>query len=401
MIKTLLKILAPAIFMRSHVAAATVGAAAVGAIGSGMAASTAADGQKAAAEAANSPWKAAQPYISGEFQGAQDALHTALGMGTYSGPRVAGLNPYQTQGADQTAAYANGNGINTANQFYNTGMGLSQTGSQYGTNAQGLLTAAQQDPTQGFMNYANGLANSDMATQMIDAANRDASRNLNESQLPSLAMSAAGSGNTDSTRTGVTQAILQRNASEQMADTAANIRSSLFNTGLQTAQSQYNANSDRALNANQQIGNAYQLGSSALLNGQQANGNNFDQLNAAGGLYQGQQQNEYSAAQQQFQEQQSTPMNLYGQYMNVINGKWGGQPVNPVGPSVAAAGLQGAAGAGLMGYGIASKLGGYDGNTTNFNNSGFTMPGGNDYTNTATTAMNANQAPAGLSAFGY
>jgi hypothetical protein len=29
------------------------------------------------------------------------------------------------------------------------------------------------------------------------------------------------------------------------------------------------------------------------------------------------------------------------------------------------------------------------------------MPGGNDYTNTATTAMNANQAPAGLSAFGY
>lgn len=363
MIKTLLKILAPAIFVRFNVAAATLGAAAVGAVGSGMAASTAADGQKAAAEAANSPWKAAQPYISGQFDGTQTALTNALGMGTnstYDGERVAGLNPYQTQGADSAAAYANGNGLNTANQFYGTGMGLTNTGSAYGSNAQGLLAQAQQDPTQGFMNYANGLANSDMATQMINSANRDASRTLNESQLPSLAVQAAGNGNTDSTRTGVSQAILQRGASEQMADTAANIRSQLFNTGLQTAQSQYNANQTQALNANQQVGNAYQLGSSALLNGQQANGNNFDQLNAAGSMYQTQNQNLDNAAMQQFNEQQTTPLNLYGQYMNVINGKWGGQPVNPIGPSVAGSAIQGAAGAGLMGYGLYDKLGGYN-----------------------------------------
>jgi hypothetical protein len=404
MIKTLIKLLAPGFFMRSHVAAATIGAAAVGAVGSSMAAGTAADGQKAAAEAANSPWSQAQPYISGEFGNAQNALHNALGMGTnstYDGERVAGLNPYQIQGANQTAAYANGNGINTANQFFNTGMGLTNTGSAYGANAQGLLAQAQQDPTQGFMNYANGLANSSMADNLITAANRDASRSLNESQLPSLAVQAAGNGNTDSTRTGVTQAILQRNASEQMADTAAQIRGQLFNTGLQTAQSQYNANSDRALNANQQVGNAYQLGSQSLINGQQANGNNFDQLTAAGGLFQGQQQNVDNAAMQQFKEQQTTPLNLYGQYMNVINGKWGGQPVNPIGPSVAGAGLQGAAGGAMMGYGLYDKLGGYNSGSTNFNNSGFTMPGGNDYTGQATTAMDAYQAPAGLSAFGY
>ncbi|SAK95869.1 hypothetical protein AWB76_07210 [Caballeronia temeraria] len=401
MIKTLLKLLAPGFFMRSHVAAATIGAAAVGAVGSGIASSNAAGAQKSAAEAANSPWSAAQPYISGQFDGAQTALQNALGMGTYSGERVAGLNPYQTQGANQTAAYANGNGQNTANQFYNTGMGLTNTGASYGTNAQGLLSQAQQDPTQGFMNYANSLANSSMADNLITAANRDASRSLNESQLPSLAVQAAGNGNTDSTRTGVTQAILQRNASEQMADTAAQIRNSLFNTGLQTAQSQYNSNADRALTANNQIGQAYQLGSSALLNGQQANGNNFDQLNAAGGLFQAQQQNVDNAAMQQFNEQQSTPLNLYGQYMNVINGKWGGQPVSSVGPSVVGSALQGGTSGALTGAGISQMLGGYNNNSMNFNNSGFTMPGGNDYTNTATTAMDAYQAPAGLSAFGY
>jgi hypothetical protein len=382
-----------------HVAAAAVGAAVVGGVAGNMAAGTQADGQKAAAEAANSPWSAAQPYISGEFQPAQDALHQALGMGTngaYNGERVAGLNPYQTQGADQTAAYANGNGYNTANQFYNTGMGLTGAGSTYGSNAQSLLSQAQQDPTQSFMNYGNQLANSDMATQMVNAANLDASRNLNETQLPSLAVQAAGNGNTDSTRTGVAQAILQRNASQQMAQTSANIRSQLFNTGMQTAQSQYNTNATNALNANSQVGNAYALGNTALLNGQQANGNNFDQLNAAGGLYQTQQQNLDNAAKQQFTEQQQTPLNLIGQYMNVINGKWGGQPVNPIGPNQTAASIQGALGAGMMGYGAASKLGGYgdtSGGSTGYN---FSMPSGS----TADPSYGVS-APAGLGAFGY
>ncbi|SAL50858.1 hypothetical protein AWB73_05295 [Caballeronia turbans] len=399
MIKTIFNIFFPALRLAKglNVAAAAVGAG-IGAVGSAISASNAADAQKSAAEAANSPWSKAQPYISGEFQGAQDALHNGLGMGTYSGERVAGLNPYQTQGADQTAAYADGNGVNTANHFYSTGMGLTGAGAGFGSNAQGLLAQAQQDPTQGFLSYANGLANSSMADNLITAANRDASRSLNELQLPSLAVSAAGNGNMDSTRTGVTQAILQRNASEQMADTAAQIRGQLFNTGLQTAQSQYNANADRALNANGQLGQAFGLGSSALLNGQQANGNNFDQMTAAGGLYQTQNQNLDNAAMAQFNEQQSTPLNLYGQYMNVINGKWGGQPVSSVGPSVAGNFLQGAAGGGLTGAGLASKLGGYgDSGATSYGNT-FTMPGGTDYESAASSAV---QMPAGLSAFGY
>lgn len=364
--------------------AAAVGGAVVSGVASNMAASKQADGQVAAAEAANSPWSAARPYISGEFQPAQDALNTALGMGTssaYNGERTAALNPYQTQGADSSASFANGNGVNTANQLYGTGMGMTGAGANYGANAQGLLTQAQGDPTQGFINYGNQLANSSTTQSMIDQANLDTSRNLNETQLPSLAVTAAGTGNTDSTRTGVTQAIIQRNASEQMANTAANIRNQMFNTGLNTAQTQYNANQSQALNANQQVGNAFQLGNTALLNGQQANGNNFDQLNAAGGLYQTQQQNVDNAAMQQFNEQQQNPMNLIGQYMNVINGKWGGQAVNPVGPSTAAASIQGALGGAAMGYGAYQKLGGYNNNSTpsgysmsSLNGSGYSVP---------------------------
>jgi hypothetical protein len=402
MIKNLINILCPSLAIAKGLnvaavtAAAAVGSAAVGAVGSNMAANTAADGQKAAAEAANSPWSKAQPYISGEFQPAQDALNDALGMGVYSGPRVASLNPYQTQGADSTAAYANGNGAATANQLFNTGTAMTNAGAGYGTNAQTLLQQAQQDPTQGFLSTASQYANNPYVDGLIDSANRDVSRDLNETQLPSLAVGAAGNGNTDSTRTGVASAILQRGAADRMADTASNIRSQFFNQGLQTAQSQYNANADRALNANQQVGNAFQLGSSALLNGQQANGNNFDQLQAAGGVFQNQDQANINADMQKFNEQQQTPLNLIGQYMNVINGSWGGQAVNPVGPNSTAAAIQGALGGGAMGAGLAGKLGGY-GDTSGGTNYNFTMPEGY----ASTPASDSMQVPAGLSAFGY
>ncbi|AFT85068.1 hypothetical protein BUPH_05280 [Paraburkholderia phenoliruptrix BR3459a] len=365
----------------------------VGAAGSAYSASQQADAAQSAADNANSPWSAARPFIAGEFQPATDALNNALKMGTnstYDGERVAALNPYQTQGADSTAAYANGNGVNTANQFYNTGMGMTGAGSSFGTNAQGLLRNAQTDPTAGFLSTASQYANNPYVDQMIDAANTDVARQLNQQALPTLALNAAGSGNTNSTRTGVQSAILQSQAQQNMLNNASTIRGQMFNTGLNMAQTQHNTDATNALNANNQVGQAYSLGSTALLNGQQANGNNFDQLNAAGGLYQNQQQSLDNAAMNQFNEQQSTPLNLYGQYMNVINGKWGGQAVSSVGPSTAAAAAQGAVGGGMLGYGAYQRLGGYNnnsnggsaayGNSALFGaSSGYDVPAATDY----------------------
>ncbi|HEP6278460.1 TPA: hypothetical protein VDA67_001896 [Burkholderia vietnamiensis] len=363
MIKAIIDIFFPAIRLAKglNVAAAVSAAGAVaGAAGSVISSQNQADAAASAAANANAPWSAAQPYISGEFKNAQDALHAAQGMGTYSGERVAGLNPYQTQGANQTAAWANGNGQNTANQFFNTGMGMTGAGSAYGTNAQNLLTSAQgANPMQSFIDAGSQLANSSTTQGMIDAANLSVSRDLNESALPTLAVNAAGAGNTDSTRTGVAQAILQSHAQQNMLANAQQIQGQMFNTGMSAAQNQFNANQQHALDANQQLGSAFQMGSSALLNGQQANGNNFDQLNAAGGLFQNQQQSQDQAAYQKFQEDQTTPLNLIGQYMNVINGKWGGPAVSSVGPSVAGGAIQGALGGGMMGAGLAGKLGGY------------------------------------------
>jgi hypothetical protein len=198
---------------------------------------------------------------------------------------------------------------------------------------------------------------------MIDASSRDITRNLNENQLPSLNLAAAGTGNTNSTRTGVSQAIAERGAADRLADVSSNIRSTLFNNGLNMAQSQYNTQQGLASTTNQQLGNAYQLGTGSLTGAQQANGNNFDQTQAAGGVFQNNQQQNLTANQAAYTEGQNTNLDLLAKYMGIINGAYGGSGVTGTVSNGTAAGIQGALGGAQAGLGLYGKLGGYN-NTT-------------------------------------
>ena len=354
MIKTILSILCPAIGLsRTHVAAATIGAAAVGAVGSGLtAANSDAQAQSAAANS-NSPWSKAQPYLEYGYGQAQTALNNAMGMGVYSGERVASLNPYQTQGADSTAAYANGYGVNSANQLYSAGSSMLNQGANYGSNATSLLQ--QSINPYGSLDMGNQYANSSVTQNMINAADYSASQNLNETTLPSLLTQAEGQGGNDNTRTGVAMGVATSQAQQNMLANASNIQGQMFNEGA----NQYNTGIANGISANNQVGTAFNLGNSGLLNGQEASGNNFNQLEAAGGVYQNQQQNVDNAAQEQFQQQQNTDLGLLQQYQGIINGSYGGAPVSSVGPSTLGGVLQGLAGGALSGYGASKMLGGY------------------------------------------
>jgi hypothetical protein len=123
MIKQILKLAFPVLSLRMNVAAAAVGAAAVGAVGSSMAASSAADGQVEAAKMANSPWEKAQPYILDGYDKAKEQLGNAM-TGAYTGPRVADLNPYQTNGATATGDWASTYGSQIPTQLFNGGTSM-------------------------------------------------------------------------------------------------------------------------------------------------------------------------------------------------------------------------------------------------------------------------------------
>jgi len=367
-----------------------VAAAAVAAGGSYMSAKQASKG----GSTSSAPWSEQQPYLTSGFDGAQTAYQNATNMGTYQGQTVADLNSTQTGAADAASAYATQYGMPAAQQLGTTGQQFLGNGAQFAGNASNLYSQAQSDPTQTILANANAYANNPYVDGQIDAANRDVSRDLNETALPTLARNSSGTGNTNSTRDGVQSAILQRGAADRMADTASNIRSQFFGQGLQTAQTQYNTGLSASLDANNQLLQSYQQGGNTILQGQQVAGNAYDASQAAGGLYQSQNQAQLTAAQQAFKDQQNNALDLTAKYQGIVNGNYGGEstsstPANPWGAAIGA----GAAAAGTWG-----KLGGFSstpvtsGNYTGAGNtgSGWANAGSGDYSS------------AGLaSAFGY
>lgn len=297
----------------------------------------------------NAPWKQQQPYLTYGFQGGQDALNKALAAGTYGGPRIAGLNDYQIGGANAAGDYALGTGLGLGSAQAGMGLGGLSNLYNYTNNAGSLLNNyVNGDPTGYALNMANTYASSPYADGMVSAASRDISRNLYENQLPNLSLSAAGSGNTNSTRAGIAEGIMQRGAADRIGDLSAQIRGGLFNTGLNNGLNQYNTQFTNSLNANNAFLNASQLGQNALNSGLQNVYNSADAAVRAGQMYQNQNQNELTSNMNAFNEARDTPMSLWQKYMNLV----GGQQFGSTQTSSTPGGITGALGGAASGLGL-------------------------------------------------
>lgn len=238
-------------------------------------------------------------------------LGTNLGMGlaneffanpAYSGQRVADLNQFQTGSANTLGGFANR--FTPMAQGAAAGLGMANigAGANFGSNAQNIFNQFSGDPTQQILGAAGQYANNPYVDGLINASSRDVVRNLYENDLTGAGLRASGTGNTNSTRAGVESAILQRGAADRLADMSSNIRSQFFGQGLGMAQNQYNQNLSNMLQANQGLLQAGQFGLDSLGNAQNFASTGFGQGQAAGGVFQGQNQAELDANRAQFDE---------------------------------------------------------------------------------------------------
>jgi hypothetical protein len=220
----------------------------------------------------------------------------------FSGQRVAGLNPFQTNSAFTLGNFSSG--FTPTATGAAAGLGMSNIGAGYGvgSNAQDIYSMFSGDPTQQILNNAAQYANNPYVTGLIDASARDVSRNLFENQLPGINRAASGAGGLNSTRAGVESAIAQRGAADRLADMSSEIRSKFFGQGLDASRAQYNQNLANMLQANQGLQTAGQFGLDAFGNAFNLAGTGFGQSQAAGGLFQAQNQAELDAQRAQFDE---------------------------------------------------------------------------------------------------
>ncbi len=139
----------------------------------------------------------ARPYIQDMYKKGTDALNTALDAGYYSDPTYAGMNDMQTAGANNMYNFG-------GNAFDQAGNIMSATGN-FGQNYADLYNRASADRAGVAQDYVN--ANAD---PMVDRALRDSTRQLEEGTLRNIGMGASATGNANSSRAGVAEAIAGR-----------------------------------------------------------------------------------------------------------------------------------------------------------------------------------------------
>lgn len=297
-----------------------LGATAAGALLGGIGGSQKSGGGTQTQNSSSAPWAEQAPFLTYGFDQAKTAAGNALANPVYTGQRVAGLNPFQTAGANNLGGFANSY-FNTAGRAMDASSNMMNSGSTFGLNANNIFNQyGTGDQMGAALAAGNTFANNPYVNGLIDASSRDVTRNLYENQLPGVNRTASGTGNLNSTRAGVESAIAQRGAADRLTDLSSNIRSQFFNNGV----TQYNQNLQNALSANNPLLNAFNSGLSGMSSGQRLASGFFDQSNAAGGLYQNQNQNELNANLAQFNETNQNPLNYIQQYMQSVGGNYGG-----------------------------------------------------------------------------
>jgi hypothetical protein len=264
----------------------------------------------------SSPWKKQAPYLEEGFQQGKDALAGALsGLNGLPANMTAGFTPGQTadmsaiSGAGHTmAGFGSGNmmdlsaylkggpsavgqginatyGENAADMFARNNPGVARTAGHAAEMSRGIYNT--EAPTFGnsfgsIQSQAQGMAENDPFVQrQIDSAIGDVNRGF-ERSVGELNSAASGTGNINSTRTGVMESRLASDAMDRAADISTGLRSAAYdkslNLGLNTEQMyQNNSLAGSAQNLQAKIGGAdAMLGVGGLKLGDRSESNRTD-----------------------------------------------------------------------------------------------------------------------------
>lgn len=181
----------------------------------------------------SAPWAVQQPYLQQAFGTAAQNLNAGAG-GVYNGQQVAQFSPDQLAIFRRMTGYGD---TGNADAISGAGAGAATSGSNAVQDA--LRGMAGYTPTGGVesnINAAAAYANNPETQGMIDAAMRDARRSVSEQALPGIARASAVSGNTMSSRRGISEGIVERGLAEKTADVSSNIRGQQFDKGLALAE---------------------------------------------------------------------------------------------------------------------------------------------------------------------
>lgn len=265
-----------------------------------------------AANAANmASFNQYKPYVDNALKGGEKAFKGVLDAGYYQGPTLAGPNGFQTGAANALgggAVNAINNGFATMDATKGFGSNAADLYGRYGQ----LADSANADRMATANQYAL-----DNYQGISDAILRDDRRNLQENTLTGINMAASGSGNMNSSRAGVADAIANRAFNDRAADVNTDVINSLRDKSLQQQQQQF-ADQNTALSG---MGQANAGMATAYNQGMQNANAGFGMGMTAGGALQGFEQAQMNDARANFEGNRDFAMNQYKDYMSGMLGR--------------------------------------------------------------------------------
>ena len=302
----------------------------------GLFANQAAKRQAAAMADANRmrmmPYLDMQPYLKDFYSGGTDALKGAIDAGFYQGDTRAGMDPLAREGIQAGAGFGR-RAVGDATGFMDAASG-------FGQNYADLYNRASQDMLGTASQYAR-----DNVEPLLSSAMRDSRRTLEEQALPGVGLAASGSGNTNSSRAGVREAILERGFSDRESDMRASLMDRLTDRSLQQQQNQL-ANMTAA---NQNLAGLYGMGSQLGATGAAA-------LTGAGGAMQADEQARLDDERRRFEGERDFAMNQFGNYgANILGRGPGGSAFGAVQNNLADPTMAGLSGA-MGGFGMGGSM---------------------------------------------
>jgi hypothetical protein len=320
-----------------------IAGAVIGAGASYLGSKKQADAQNAANAANMASFNQYKPYVDANLEGGEAALGGVLNTGAYQGDTLAAPNQFQT-GTANTMGNFGTNMMNSGNAMMGNTAGFGNNANSLYGQYQGMANAAQQDRLSNAMNYASANSGS-----LVDAAMRDDRRNLQENTLTGIDMAAMGSGNMNSSRAGVAEAVANRAYDDRRADVATNIQNSLIDRSLNQQAQQFRDQGSAlqgAGQANTNLMSAYGMGMDTL-------GTGADFGMNAGNSLQGFNQAQLNDQKKRFEDQRDFELEKRMQYQSGMLGK--APDTNNTYQANMNDPMAAAIGGGMQGFGYASK----------------------------------------------
>lgn len=299
---------------------------------------------------------AVMPDIKENIGNVKGFYNDMLAKGPYQGDFYAGPNQMQTDAINSMYNVGNAN-VNFGTNLMNDASGFvgnaSDLYSQYSNLANRPDMMAQADQ------YAQ-----DNMSPIVQAMMRDQKRTLTEQTLPGINKAASGSGNVNSSRAGVADAIATRDYQDRLADVSTDVYNSLRDSRLSQGNTEFNQTLNALSGAggvNNTLGNAFTTGANMATTGA---GTALNAGNAMNTLDQGQ----LDADRAQYDYLNNYNYNLGKDYQGFLTGNniTGNYQMNAVSPGAATIG------GAMSGYGFGTDY--LSGRPGGFGNQAFFDP---------------------------